>query len=125
MGEVHGHPGVVSSVKLRGAAKTRCGQWSLYGTLLPRVSKVRGRGWNSPSIPRGGQERVCEQRSEERAVGKIGETSLLNCAVVETKDKTNELFCVFVQQNILQALWINKLSSTTQPSINGSSLGKR
>jgi len=23
--------------------------------LLPRVSKVRGRGWNSPSIPRGGQ----------------------------------------------------------------------
>lgn len=44
--------------------------------------------------------------------------SLLNYVAVETKDKTNELFCVFARQNILQPPWINKLSSTTKPSIN-------
>lgn len=37
---------------------------------------------------------------------------------VETKDKTNGLFCVFTRQNILLPHWINKLSSTTQAYIN-------
>lgn len=64
---------VVSSVKLRGVAEAGSGQWSPRAGCSCRGQQGEREGPGQPQHSQVWAQRVCEQRSEEQGVSKMGE----------------------------------------------------